>query len=365
METVGDLVNFLEHHAPKVWQESYDNSGLLTGTTTQAISGVLITLDCIEAVVDEAINLGCNLIIAHHPIWFSGLKRLNGQNYIERTIIKAIKNDIALYAIHTNLDNAWHGVNLKLAEVLGLKPLHTLQPLKQTLKKLEVTVPASHANAVRQALFDAGCGEIGLYNSCSFNINGNGTFKASAGAQPFVGASDKLHTEAEIKIEIVIQSHKQNLAELAIRNSHPYQTPAYQIFDINNTQQIGSGLVAELPQEITETAFLHLLKNKLNVPCIRHTALINQPISKVALCGGAGSFLLPQALANKAHAFVTADYKYHQFFDADHKILIADVGHYESEQFTKQLLYDLIKGNFNTFALHLSKVNTNPVNYFM
>ena len=364
METVGNIVAFLEHHAPKAWQESYDNSGLLTGFLNQEVKGVLISLDCIETVIDEALALGCNMVVAHHPILFSGLKKLNGNNYIERTIIKAIKNDVALYAIHTNLDNVWHGVNFKLAEVLGLTPVQVLLPLQKTLKKLEVMVPESHAAAVRDALFDVGCGSIGLYSNCSFNLKGHGTFKARAGAKPFVGQIEADHIEPETKIELVFNANLQQQTETALKNAHPYQTPAYQIIDINNTQQLGSGLLAQLPKPIEEMTFLQLLKERLNVPCIRHTEPLNRPISTIALCGGAGSFLLPRAITLKAQAFVTADFKYHQFFDADGRILINDVGHYESEQFTKQLLYDLLKGKFNTFALHLSKVNTNPVKYF-
>lgn len=365
MELLKNITSFLENVAPLRYQESYDNAGLITGNQNMEITGALIALDCTEEIIDEAIKNKCNLVIAHHPIVFSGLKKLNGKNYVERTIIKAIKNDIAIYAIHTNLDNVHNGVNAKICEVLGLTNCKILTPKNALLKKLVVFVPITHAEDVRKALFNAGSGAIGNYDECSFNINGTGTFRANDNANPHVGKTGIQHQEAEVRIETIFESIHQNKILKALREVHPYEEVAYDIYPIENSyQNVGSGMVGEFETEMTESDFLLYLKTKMQTACVRHTQLFNKKIKRVALCGGAGSFLLNDAIASGAQVFVTADYKYHQFFDAEDKIIIADVGHYESEQFTKQLLYDLLKRNFNTFALHLTKVSTNPVNYF-
>lgn len=365
MESLNNIISYLESIAPLGYQESYDNSGLITGNTEMQITGAIIALDCIEAVVDEAIVTGCNLIIAHHPIVFSGLKKLNGKNYIERTIIKAIKNDIAIYAIHTNLDNVLQGVNAKICDRLGLINCRILAPKAGLLKKLVTYVPLAKAEQVRKALFNAGCGRIGNYDEASFNTEGIGTFRANESAQPFVGDIGKRHNEKEVKLETVFESVNQSKVIKALQTSHPYEEVAYDIYTLENkNQQVGAGMIGELPEAISAIDFLAHLKTSMSTECIRHTDLLNKKVKLVAVCGGSGSFLLDDAIANGAQFFITADYKYHQFFDANGKIIIADIGHYESEQYTKQLLYDLLVQNFNTFALQLTKVNTNPVNYF-
>lgn len=365
MESLKNILTFLENIAPLRYQESYDNSGLLTGNADMQITGAIIALDCIEAVVDDAIANNCNLIITHHPIVFSGLKKFNGKNYVERTIIKAIKNDVAIYAIHTNLDNVHQGVNAKICEVLDLVNCKILAPKSGVLKKLVTFVPLAQAETVRKALFDAGCGAIGNYNEASFNTEGVGTFKANSGANPFVGEIGLQHQEPEIKIETIFESVHQSAIVKALLAVHPYEEVAYDIYALENqNQNVGSGMIGELPEAMEELDFLKLVKTNMQTDCIRHTALLSKKVKRVAVCGGAGSFLLNDAMAAGAQVFITGDFKYHQFFDADGKIVIADIGHYESEQFTKQLLYDLLVQNFNTFALHLTKVSTNPVNYF-
>jgi dinuclear metal center YbgI/SA1388 family protein len=363
MMKVKDIIEHLETLAPKTYQESYDNSGLIVGDKNAEIKGVLVCLDSIEAVIDEAIRKNCNLVVAHHPIIFSGLKSLTGKNYIERTIIKAIKNDIAIYAIHTNLDNMFEGVNKRLAETLGLKNLQILSPKAHTLLKLSLYVPIAHLSTVRDALFSAGAGEIGAYKHCSFSAEGTGTFMATDGANPFVGNINETHSETEFKLEVILTRDIQQQVLHAMRNAHPYEEVAYELISVENANQyIGSGMIGEIVEN-DELTFLNHVKQVLGAGCIKHTPLLGKKVKKVAVCGGSGSFLLPQAIAKGADVFITSDFKYHQFFDADNQIVIADVGHFESEQTTIQLIADWINEKFPKFAVHLTETNTNPVNY--
>jgi dinuclear metal center YbgI/SA1388 family protein len=365
MTTIKEVTSYLESLAPLGLQESYDNAGLIVGDEKAGVKGVLICLDSTEEVVDEAIRCNCNLIIAHHPIIFSGLKKLNGKNYVERTVMKAVKNDVAIYASHTNLDNIHHGVNAKICERLGLKNFSVLSPKKNLLKKLVTFCPVEHADKVRQALFAGGAGQIGNYDECSFNSEGTGTFRASENADPFVGEKGKTHRENEIRIETIFESYHESNVIRSLLEAHPYEEVAYDIYPLDNLySKTGSGMIGDLESPLDETLFLKKLKSEMKTGSIRHTKLTGKKISRVAVCGGSGSFLLNDAIRAGAQVFVTADFKYHQFFDADDKILIADIGHYESEQFTKDLFHDLIVRKFSTFALRLSEVETNPVNYF-
>lgn len=362
---IKDITRFLEDQAPLKLQESYDNAGLILGDNSAEVSAALVTLDVTEAVVDEAIKRKAGLIIAHHPIVFSGLKKITGKNYIERTLIKAIKNDVAIYAAHTNLDSVTSGVNGKICEKLGLENCKILQPSSGMLKKLVTYVPVDHAEKVREAIFAAGAGNIGNYDSCSFNVHGQGTFRGSETANPFVGEKGEQHYENEIRLETVFPSYLQGKTIAALVQAHPYEEVAYDIYSLDNSfDQIGMGMIGSLPKEKSETAFLRQLKKTFDVKLVRHTALQEKRVKKVAVCGGAGSFLLNQAIAAGADFFVTGDFKYHQFFDAENKIVIADIGHFESEQFTKELFYELLTKKFPKFAVHLSEVNTNPVFYF-
>ncbi len=359
-----DIIREIEKLAPLVFQENYDNSGLITGNIDMEISGILISLDAIEPVMDEAINRKCNLIIAHHPIIFSGLKSLTGKNYIEKTIIKAIKNDIAIYAAHTNLDNMYHGVNQKMAQKLKLKNTSILQPLKNTLKKIIVYVPQSHYEMVQQAILNAGAGHIGNYSHCSFNTQGYGTFMPNENAKPFIGEKNKIHIENEFKIEAVFIKDKQKEIIQAMKESHPYEEIAYEIMTLDNENQyIGAGLIGELENELLPTEFLTLVQKEFKADGIRYTEL-EKKINRIALCGGSGSFLLPNAIAAGADAFLTADFKYHQFFDANNKLMIVDIGHYESEQYTGEIFLNKISEKYPNFAVHLTSVNTNPIKYF-
>ncbi len=359
------IITEIEKFAPLAYQESYDNCGLLTGHKEQEVTGAILCLDCIEAVVDEAIQKNCNLIIAHHPIIFSGLKKLNGTNYIEQTIIKAIQNNIAIYACHTNLDNVKLGVNKKIADKLGLINQQILSPKKSLLKKLVTFVPPTHLDIVRESLFNAGAGNIGNYDSCSFILEGTGSFRGNENSNPFIGEKGKLSLEKETRLELIFETVNEATIISALKQNHPYEEVAYDIYQLENTyQNIGSGMVGELEKPISETEFLENLKSIFKVKVIKHTALTNKNIKKVALCGGSGSFLLKNAINSKSDIYISSDFKYHEFFDAENQILVADIGHYESEQFTPEIFYEIISNKFPTFASYLTETNTNPVNYF-
>lgn len=362
---IGNVIDYLESVANTSLQEGYDNAGLLTGNSTWECTGIICSLDATEAVINEAIEKKCNLVVAHHPIIFGGLKKINGKNYVEQTIITAIKNDIAIYAIHTNLDNVISGVNGRLAEKLGLQNIAILMPKENTLKKLFTFVPVEKASNVRNALFEAGGGNIGNYSECSFNSEGTGTFKAGTTTNPYVGEKGETHSEKEIKIELVFPAYLQGSIVAALKAAHPYEEVAYDIVSLTNAHPgQGAGVVGELPEPLAASTFLAGLKKIADVPVIRHTSFIDRPIKKVAVCGGAGSFLISRALAAGVDIYITADMKYHEFFDANGRMMIADIGHYESEQFTIDLLQEVLAQKFPTFAVLKTGVKTNPVLYF-
>lgn len=365
MLKIKDITACLEELAPLSLQESYDNSGLLCGDPEWEAKAALLSLDCTEEVVNEAIETGCNLIIAHHPLVFSGLKKITGDSYVERALIKAIQHHIAIYACHTNLDNVKQGVNQKIAEKLGLRDLKVLLPKQGQLRKLVTFVPGTHLRSLREALFEQGAGQIGNYDSCSFGSEGIGTFRGNEKSKPFLGKPMELSQEAEVRLELVYETaHEKTLLE-ALRNNHPYEEPAFDCYPIsNNHPEIGSGMLGSFETALTETEFLNLLKTQLKASCIRHTPKLNKPIQLVAFCGGSGRFLLNRAIARKADAFVTADFKYHDFFDVEGKLLLADPGHFETEQFTPEIFYGCIQNKFPKFAIRLSKINTNPIHYF-
>jgi dinuclear metal center YbgI/SA1388 family protein len=361
---ISTIINHLEELAPISLQESYDNSGLLVGNSNAEIEKALLCLDSIESVIDEAIERNCGLVIAHHPIVFSGLKSLTGKNYIERTILKAIKNNIAIYAIHTNLDNVKNGVNKKIAEKIGLKNVQILSPKSGKLKKLVFFCPLQDADKVRAALFEAGGGTIGDYDYCSFSVEGEGTFRAGSDTNPHVGKRGELHREKEKRIELIFPDYLKSSLINALNENHPYEEVAFDVYSLENKWgEVGSGMIGELAEPEEAISFLDGVKLNLGTECIRHTAVVKEKVKRIAICGGSGSFLLNAAIAKKADVFITGDYKYHQFFDAEDKILIADVGHYESEQHTPELLQEYLKEKMPNFAFYLSKENTNPINY--
>ncbi len=362
--TIKDVISYLESLAPRSLQEDYDNSGLITGNANDPIKGILVTLDCTEDVMDEAITKNCNLIVSHHPILFKGLKSLTGKTYVERVIIKAIQSGVAIYAIHTNLDNVIAGVNKKIADKIGLQNLSILLPKRNTLSKLVTFIPQQNAEQVIADLHAAGAGNIGHYKSCSFRLTGQGAFIPTGDSRPYQGEINRLEKTDEVRVEVILPSHLESQVLSALRKNHPYEEVAYYLSQLENSnQEVGAGIIGELPVAEESLHFLKALKSNMNVSVIRHTALSEKKIKKVAICGGAGSFLLSTAIAKGADAFVSADFKYHEFFDAEAKIMIADIGHYESEQYTKELLIEFLKEKFHTFAIIFSETVTNPISY--
>lgn len=364
---IGEFLGAIEAFAAPELQEDYDNAGLITGERNWNCTGVLCTLDVTPDVVKEALQYNCNLIVAHHPIVFRGIKRVDAGNFVGQVLIDAIKNDVAIYAAHTNLDNVVLGVNDMIAQKLGLQNTKILQPKAGMLRRLITFAPLDKAEAVRQAVFEAGAGHIGKYSECSFNSEGTGTFKAEAGADPYVGEVGKQHQEEETKIEIVYPFYLERQVVAALTAAHPYEEVAYDIFMMENVHYgIGAGVGGELEREMSEDEFLMLLKERFRLQVIRHTPLRSKPVKKVAVCGGAGSFLIKKALGSGADVYVSSDIKYHEFFEAEGRMVIADIGHYESEQFTVDLLHRLLAEKFPTFAaVRKSEVNTNPVRYFL
>jgi dinuclear metal center YbgI/SA1388 family protein len=361
---IKDITNYLEELAPLNYAEDFDNVGLLVGNYTTAVTGVLVTLDTLEETVNEAIAKNCNLIVSFHPIIFEGLKKLNGNSYVERVVLKAIKNDIAIYATHTALDNSKKGVSAKMCEVLGLQNTKILIPKKGIIKKLTTYVPNKNAAVFKNALFKAGAGNIGNYDQCSFSNMGEGSYRGNEQSNPFLGEKGKLHTENETQISVVFESKNETAILQSLQEQHPYEEVAYEITTTENVHQdIGMGMLGELPTAMDETAFLLYLKKKMKTDCVRHSNLINKKIKKVAVLGGAGSFAISNAKRAGADAYVSADFKYHDFFKAENQLLLADIGHYESEQFTKNLLVDYLTKKFSNFAVILSEKSTNPIYY--
>ena len=362
MTSIKQIIIFIEQYFPPQVQESYDNSGIITGNVNDILKGIILTIDIDEEVVQEAIDKNCNMIIAHHPIIFRPLHSLTGKNYMERTVIKAIKNDIAIYAAHTSVDNSFNGLNKVICDKLGVKNLKIIEPKSDLLYKLITFVPSEFESQIKNAIFKAGAGNIGNYDSCSFSTKGIGSFKAGENTKPFVGQKNKQHFEKEVRIETVFPSFLKNKIITQLINSHPYEEPAFDIYPlINKHQQFGAGLIGELDTEIDEIEFLNQLKQKLEIKCLKHSEILGKKIKKVAVCTGAGSFLMYKAMALKADVFIAAEFKYNQFLDAKNEILIVDAGHYETEVFIKNIFYELITKNFTNFAVEFSKKFSNPV----
>jgi dinuclear metal center YbgI/SA1388 family protein len=359
-----EIISVFESFAPLGYQEDYDNAGLTVGDPEMDVSGVLLCVDVTLEVLDEALHLGVNLIISHHPVLFSPLKQITGRNTTEKIIALSIRKDIALYCAHTNIDNVIQGVNHKICQKLDVRKPRILLPAANGLKKLVTFVPLDHAEKVRLALFNAGAGHIGNYDACSYNTEGVGTFRAQEGSNPFVGKIGELHTEKEIRIETVFPAiYKSRIIE-ALHLSHPYEEPAFDLFPLENDyHQAGSGMIGELDEAVDETVFLNKVKAAFACPVLRHSPLLNKKAKKVAVCGGSGSFLISRAISAGADVFITGEIKYHQFFSAENRIVVADIGHYESEQYTIEIFYDILIKNLPNFAIHFSSIKTSPIYY--
>ena len=369
--TIKNIISVLEEMAPLAYAEDFDNVGLLVGNQNAEATGVLVCHDALETVIDEAVAKKCNLVVCFHPILFSGLKKITGKNYVERAIIKAIKNDIAIYAVHTALDNHPDGVNKIFADALGLTNTKILIPKQNFIRKLITYTTPENAEKLRNALFEAGAGNIGNYENCSFNSKGFGTYKGNENSNPKIGDQFEFVESEEIKIEVTFEKHLESKILKALFNTHVYEEVAYEIYDLQNkNQNIGLGMIGELPVSMDEKEFLNFVKNKMQCETIRHTAFLNQPIKKVAVLGGSGSFAINNAIQAGADAFLTADLKYHQFYEAENQILLADIGHFESERYTKNYIVDFLRKKILNFAtslpegrIILSEENTNPVKY--
>ncbi len=363
---ISEIITHIEELAPLQYQESYDNAGLLIGSLQDEVNSALICLDVTEDVVNEAIENGHKLIIAHHPIIFGGLKSINGKNEVERCVIKSIKNEIAIYVAHTNLDSVEGGVNSKICDLLQLGNRKLLSPAQGKLSKLITYVPASHSGKLSEALFAAGAGHIGNYDKCAFSVDGEGSFRANNNATPFVGELGKVHIELEKRLELIVPNHKLQAVLSALQTTHPYEEPAYDIYALSNSSnKVGIGLVGELETPQDEESFFRQVKSTFGCRVIKHSKLLGKPIKRVAVCGGAGSFLIKNAMAAKADVFITGDMKYHDFFLAENKIVLADIGHFESEQFTQEIFRDLLTEKIPNFALQLTAHCTNAANYFI
>ncbi len=368
---IQQVIDFLEELAPLHYAEDFDNVGLLVGNKNKEITSILVTHDTLEEVIDEAIEKNCNLIVSFHPIIFNGIKKINGKNYVERVLIKAIQNNIAIFSIHTALDNAWNGVNAIMCKKLGLINQKILIPKKETIKKLVTFIPNDKAESLRQALFDTGAGSIGNYEHCSFNLEGTGSFKPNEESNPTMGKKGEIHYEAETQIGITFPAHLETQILKSLIENHPYEEVAYEVTTLENVnQKIGMGMIAELPKSMEEVAFLKLVKTKMHCGVIKHSKLLGKKIKKVAVLGGSGSFAISAAKHANADLFLTADLKYHDFYKAENQIIIADIGHYESEQYTKNELVDFLTKKITNFApafkkgnIKISEVNTNPIKY--
>jgi dinuclear metal center YbgI/SA1388 family protein len=361
---IKEVVSYLNSKYPLGYQESYDNSGFQLGDDTEDIKGALIAVDLTLEVIHEAIEKGCNLIVTHHPFIFSGLKRITPQTYTGKMVYMLIKNNISVYAAHTNLDNLMHGVNGILSSKIGLEKTTILRPMSGKLRKLVVYCPVDYAEQVRAAMFQGGAGCIGNYDSCSFTSEGTGTFRAGDDAHPFVGEMGKLHFEKEVRIEVVYPTVNERQIISLMKDAHPYEEPAYDCLDLANPwNQVGAGMIGTLPTAMPTKEFLKKLKEVLNIPVVRHSELCKDTVQSVALCGGAGSFLIGDAKAQKADIYLTGDLKYHDFQQAENTIIIADIGHYESEQYTKELIFLDMSEKFSNFATQISTKSSGFVDY--
>lgn len=360
---VRDLTSVIENYAPLSLQESYDNAGLICGSLDNEVSSVLLCTDVTEAVIDEAIAGNFNLIISHHPLSIQPLKNLLPDNWIKRCLIRAIKNDLNIYAAHTNMDAVPKGVSGKIADKLELTKREILKK-EGKLYSLTFYTPLREAEKVRQAVLDTGAGHIGNYSHCSFNSTGTGTFLSGKDSHPFCGEPSSLHHEEEIKTEITVPDYLLASAVKRLKEVHPYEEPVWNSVCIDNTNPLtGFGIIGELEQAVDTREFLERIKTIFHCGMIRHTALCKPQVKRIAVCGGSGAFLIRQAISAGADLYITGDIKYHDFFNTENRLILADIGHYESEQYTKEIFYELVTKKISKFAVQFSKVNTNPINY--
>lgn len=360
---VKEIASAIERVAPLYLQESYDNAGMQVGDPDSVITGVVLCTDVRECIVDEAIACGANLIISHHPLIFHGLKKLTGRNYVERTVLKAIRHGVSIYCAHTNLDNARGGVSYKMAEKLGMKNVEVLDPQVGTQRKIVVFVPQAQAADVEQAMWRAGAGTLGDYDRCSYRVEGEGRFHALDGANPFAGEVGEDHVENEVRVEVLVNKARCSAVIVAMLAAHPYEEPAFDVIPLENADRYsGSGVIGDI-EEIGGSDFMHRLKEAFGVDTVRFSGNLDRKVKRVALCGGAGSFLAGKAMSMGADVYVTGDMKYHEFQGNEERIILADIGHYESEQYTKEIFADIIASLHPDFEVKYANEEQNQVKY--
>ena len=364
---LAEIVKYLDNKVPLHYQESYDNSGLLIGDKDMEVKSVLTCLDCTEDVIKEAIQQKSNLIISHHPILFRPIKKITSSNYVQRIIFKAIKNNIAIYALHTNLDNIEGGVSFIFSNKLGLLNSQILKQKDAVLSKLVTYCPTKYLSKIQTALFDIGAGKIGSkYDQCSFVSDGLGTFRPLSGSNPYIGSENKRTSQSEDKLELIFPTHLQKRVIKTLFEAHPYEEVAYDIIHLENQDNsVGSGIIGELNKEMDIISFFKLLKKEFPYQMLKYTKFSNiKKVKKIAFCGGSGAFLINEAMKQGADIYISSDFKYHDFFDANEKIIIVDIGHYETEQFVAEQIYQIVKKKFHKLDVVLTKVNTNPISYY-
>lgn len=359
------LLAGLEQWVPFVWQENYDNAGLILGDPNQQIRKALVCFDVTPEVVDEAVRNEADLILSHHPAIFKGIKRINPASRLGYMLKQSLCHDIAWCALHTNLDNTLSGVNSWLCEHLGLQEVRPLVPLQGIYGKLQVYVPEAYAEKLRQALAEAGCGAGTKYDTCSYTSRGEGRFRAGSQAHPFTGRIGELHCEAECKIECLYPLHKTRQVLDVLRTNHPYEEPAFDLLPLQNEAvEQGAGAIGILPETMQERELLDKLKELTGVHCIRHSGFQGRRIKKIALCGGSGGSFIANACGQKADVYITGDLKYHDFTDTEPGTWLVDIGHFESEKFAMELIFRFIRKNFPNFAVSISEQAKNPVSFY-
>ncbi len=367
--TVGKFQHLLEEWIPPATAWKGDNSGLQVGRTSAEISNILLALDVTLDVAREATARNANLIVTHHPLLFHPLRSLTEKSRAGEIALHLAERKINLYAAHTNLDQVLDGVSFVMATLLGLENIRTLSPLPGTLVKLAVFVPASHLEKVAAAMHAAGGGRFTNYQECSFRSEGIGTFKGMEGAKPFIGTKGVLERTPEVKLEMLVETWDLDAAMAAMFREHPYEEVAYDVYPLNNeSSEFGLGAVGELPSPLPRGRFLALVKKAFGTPMLRYTGKTTKSVRKVAVCGGAGSELLPIAIRKGSDAFITADVKYHGFQDAERNLLLIDAGHFETEHPILRTLAlrvkEIVRREKATSKVFITTKNTNPVSYY-
>lgn len=363
--TIKEVTQFLESRFPLYLQEDFDNCGVQCGNVNNEISGAMVCFEMTEKIIDEAISKNCNLVISHHPLILKrGITKIVPSDRVGAMICKALANNMVLYSMHTNIDSGEGGGNDVFAEKLGLSDVKVMAPVKGLYRKLVVNVPAEHSEKLKEALFKIGCGQQGNYQKCSYSTLGKGQFEPNGEAKPFIGTQNNLEKVEEERIEMIYPAYLQHAVIQAIYENHPYEEPAFDLFSLENTERkVGLGRIGELPEEMDCKEFFSYLKEKLNLEHLRYCGDEGKKIRRVAVCGGGGAGFIDTAIALNADAYVSGDFKYHDFFKSHSGTVLVDIGHYEGECFIKNIIFNLLKEKFTTFAVLSSEFENLNVKY--